>query len=119
MQWLDGEPLVAFETASQEARDAIAVGLFDAWWQPFLRYEIIHGDPHLGNDTVAASRDGGERRVDGVNLFDYGCVRIFPPRFVLGVVELIARSRRTIRRESRTPSQCGASPGSRPARSRR
>ena len=30
----------------------------------------------------------GESRIDGVNLFDYGCVRIFPPRFVLGVVEL-------------------------------
>ena len=32
--------------------------------------------------------EGGERRVDGVNLFDYGCVRIFPPQFVHGVVEL-------------------------------
>ena len=88
MQWLDGEPLVAFESASQEARDAIAVGLFDAWWRPFLRYGVIHGDPHLGNYTVVASPESGERRVDGVNLFDYGCVRIFPPRFVHGVVEL-------------------------------
>jgi predicted unusual protein kinase regulating ubiquinone biosynthesis (AarF/ABC1/UbiB family) len=88
MQWLDGEPLVAFEGAPQEARDAIAVGLFDAWWRPFLRYGVIHGDPHLGNYTVAASGKGSERRVEGVNLFDYGCVRVFPPRFVLGVVEL-------------------------------
>ncbi len=88
LQWLDGEPLVAFETASQEARDAIAVGLFDAWWRPFLRYGVIHGDPHLGNYTVAASAEGEKRRVEGVNLFDYGCVRIFPPRFVRGVVEL-------------------------------
>src|SRR5208282_2551410 len=88
LQWLDGEPLVAFETAQQEARDAIAVGLFEAWWRPFLRYGIIHGDPHLGNYTVAASGEGGKRTVEGVNLFDYGCVRIFPPRFVLGVVEL-------------------------------
>jgi predicted unusual protein kinase regulating ubiquinone biosynthesis (AarF/ABC1/UbiB family) len=89
MQWLDGEPLTAFEKASQEARDAIAVGLFEAWWRPFLRYGVIHGDPHLGNYTVAAS-GGREKRgaVDGVNLFDYGCVRVFPPRFVHGVVEL-------------------------------
>ena len=87
MQWLDGEPLVAFETAPQETRDAIAVGLFEAWWRPFLRYGVIHGDPHLGNYTVAASRESA-RRVEGVNLFDYGCVRVFPPRFVLGVVEL-------------------------------
>ena len=88
LQWLDGEPLVAFEAAPQEARDAIAVGLFDAWWRPFLRYGVIHGDPHLGNYTVAASGEGAKRAVEGVNLFDYGCVRIFPPRFVVGVVEL-------------------------------
>jgi len=88
MQWLDGEPLVAFENAPQEARDSIAVGLFDAWWRPFLRYGVIHGDPHLGNYTVAASGQGAKRAVEGVNLFDYGCVRVFPPRFVLGVVEL-------------------------------
>ncbi len=85
MQWLDGEKLTEFENASQEARDAIAVGLFDAWWRPFLRYGVIHGDPHLGNYAVAAKANG---EIEGLNLFDYGCVRIFPPRFVLGVVEL-------------------------------
>ena len=88
MQWLGGEPLTAFEKASQSARDAIAVGLFHAWWRPFLRYGIIHGDPHLGNYTVAASGRGEAREVEGLNLFDYGCVRIFPPGFVSGVVEL-------------------------------
>jgi predicted unusual protein kinase regulating ubiquinone biosynthesis (AarF/ABC1/UbiB family) len=86
LEWLDGEPLVAFEGASEEARNAIAVGLFDAWWRPFLRYGVIHGDPHLGNYSVAA--DGAKSRVEGVNLFDYGCVRVFTPRFVRGVVEL-------------------------------
>ena len=88
MQWLGGEPLTAFEKAAQSARDAIAVGLFHAWWRPFLRYGIIHGDPHLGNYTVAASGRGEAREVEGLNLFDYGCVRIFPPGFVSGVVEL-------------------------------
>ena len=88
LQWLDGEPLTAFEKANQEARDAIAVGLFDAWWRPFLRYGVIHGDPHLGNYTVAARGTGQSREIEAVNLFDYGCVRIFPPRFVSGVVEL-------------------------------
>ena len=88
LQWLDGKSLTAFEKANQEARDAIAVGLFHAWWQPFLRYGIIHGDPHLGNYTVAASGEGEAREVEAINLFDYGCVRIFPSRFVLGVVEL-------------------------------
>jgi predicted unusual protein kinase regulating ubiquinone biosynthesis (AarF/ABC1/UbiB family) len=88
LQWLDGEPLTAFEKAPQEGRDAIAVGLFDAWWRPFLRYGLIHGDPHLGNYAVVASGEGEARKVEGINLFDYGCVRIFPPRFVRGVVEL-------------------------------
>ena len=88
LQWLDGEPLTAFEQASQEARDAIAVGLFQAWWRPFLRYGVIHGDPHLGNYAVAAAGQGDALRVEGINLFDYGCVRIFPIRFVAGVVEL-------------------------------
>ncbi len=86
LQWLEGEPLTAFENAPQEARDAIAVGLFHAWWRPFLRYGIIHGDPHLGNYAVVAS--GASRHVEGLSLFDYGCVRIFPTRFVSGVVEL-------------------------------
>ena len=88
MQWLEGERLTAFESAPQEARDAIAVGLFDAWWRPFLRYGIIHGDPHLGNYAVVGFGQGRGAEVEGVNLFDYGCVRIFPPRFVRGVVEL-------------------------------
>jgi len=88
LQWLDGEKLIDFESAPQETRDAIAVGLFDAWWRPFLRYGVIHGDPHLGNYAVASSGEGAGRTVEGINLFDYGCVRIFPPRFVLGVVEL-------------------------------
>jgi predicted unusual protein kinase regulating ubiquinone biosynthesis (AarF/ABC1/UbiB family) len=88
LQWLEGEPLPDFESASQEARDAIAVGLFDAWWRPFLRYGVIHGDPHLGNYAVIASGKGDRRNVEGINLFDYGCVRIFPTRFVRGVVEL-------------------------------
>ena len=69
---------------AQEARDAIAVGLFEAWWRPFLRYGVIHGDPHLGNYAVAASGKGDRRKVEGINLFDYGCVRIFPTRFVAG-----------------------------------
>ncbi len=88
LQWLEGERLTEFESAPQAVRDAIAVGLFDAWWRPFLRYGVIHGDPHLGNYAVAASGQGEAQTVDGINLFDYGCVRIFPTSFVLGVVEL-------------------------------
>jgi predicted unusual protein kinase regulating ubiquinone biosynthesis (AarF/ABC1/UbiB family) len=49
-----------------------------------LRFGVIHGDPHLGNYT--AFEEDGEPR--GINLLDYGCIRIFPPKFVNGVVDL-------------------------------
>ncbi len=51
----------------------------------FSQYGVIHGDPHLGNYTVFTDADGGPQ---GINLLDYGCIRIFPPRFVAGVVDL-------------------------------
>ena len=80
MGWLAGGPLMDWKTRSQEERDALAIEMFRAWYVPFYRYGVIHGDPHLGNYTV---------RPDGsVNLMDFGCVRIFPPRFVRGSIEL-------------------------------
>jgi len=88
LEWLDGAKLLEFESASDSMRARLATLLFEAWWRPFLRYGIIHGDPHLGNYSVVASGTGDARVVEAVNLFDYGCVRIFPPRFVSGVVEL-------------------------------
>jgi predicted unusual protein kinase regulating ubiquinone biosynthesis (AarF/ABC1/UbiB family) len=82
--WLEGEKLLSFTEASQEARNRIAVAMFKAWWHPFSHAAVIHGDPHLGNYTVF-SEDGEPR---GINLLDYGCIRIFPPKFVGGVVDL-------------------------------
>ena len=61
--------------------------MFKAWWYPFSRYGVIHGDPHLGNYTVF-EEDGAP---GGINLLDYGCIRIFPPRFVGGVIDLYQR----------------------------
>ena len=58
--------------------------MFTAWWWPFSRFGVIHGDPHLGNYTVF---DVGGRPA-GINLLDYGCIRIFPAKFVGGVVDL-------------------------------
>ncbi len=81
LEWLDGEKLLAFEKAAPEIKSRLAELLFTAWWRPFLRYGVIHGDPHLGNYSVVG--DG-----EAVNLYDFGCVRIFPMRFVAGVVEL-------------------------------
>jgi predicted unusual protein kinase regulating ubiquinone biosynthesis (AarF/ABC1/UbiB family) len=84
MTWLEGKPLLTFLNHSLEDRNRIARALFRAWWFPFAHYGVIHGDPHLGNYTVIEE----EGRPKGVNLLDYGCIRIFPPRFVGGVVAL-------------------------------
>ena len=82
MTWLDGRPLMKRleEDPPQEERNAIAEALFRAWYVPFYRYGVIHGDPHLGNYQV---------RPDGsVNLLDFGAIRVFPAPFTRGVIEL-------------------------------
>jgi predicted unusual protein kinase regulating ubiquinone biosynthesis (AarF/ABC1/UbiB family) len=84
LDWLEGKRLLEYKDRSQEARNRIATAMFKAWWLPFARHGVIHGDPHLGNYT--AFEEDGEPR--GINLLDYGCIRIFPPRFVGGVVDL-------------------------------
>ena len=84
MGWLDGRKLLDFREHSQEERNHLTTSLFHAWWYPFAHHGIIHGDPHLGNYTVF-EEDG---QIGGINLFDYGCIRIFPASFVQGVVNL-------------------------------
>jgi predicted unusual protein kinase regulating ubiquinone biosynthesis (AarF/ABC1/UbiB family) len=84
LDWLDGEKILSFTAAPTGIRNRLAVAMFKAWWHPFSHAAVIHGDPHLGNYTVF-SEDGEAR---GINLLDYGCVRIFHPRFVGGVVDL-------------------------------
>lgn len=81
MEWVNGQPLTAYEGAPQEVRNGIAKRLYWTWWLPMTQYAVIHGDPHLGNYQVT---NGGE----GLNLLDFGCIRIFPPNFVGGVVDL-------------------------------
>ena len=65
-------------------RNRLATAMFTAWWLPFSRFGVIHGDPHLGNYTVFEEA----AQPAGINLLDYGCIRIFPPSFVGGVVDL-------------------------------
>ncbi len=80
MNWLDGRPILEFKEADQEVRNKIAKAMFHAWWFPFSHYGAIHGDPHLGNYSVRSDH--------GINLLDFGCIRIFRPEFVQGVVSL-------------------------------
>ena len=84
LEWLEGEKILHFRRSDVAIRNRLAVAMFRAWWHPFSHAAVIHGDPHLGNYTVFS--EGGEPQ--GINLLDYGCVRIFHPRFVGGVVDL-------------------------------
>ena len=88
LQWLDGEPLTAFEKRA-------AGGAQRHRGRPLRR--VVAAVPALWRDPRRSAsrqlcrrrgRQGRRARGRGVNLFDYGCVRIFPPRFVRGVVEL-------------------------------
>lgn len=84
MHWLEGDRILDHKQDDQPSRDRISTAMFKAWWRPFSHHGVIHGDPHLGNYTVFS--EGGAP--DGINLLDYGCIRIFPPSFVGGVVDL-------------------------------
>ncbi|MEP6966912.1 MAG: AarF/UbiB family protein [Pseudomonadota bacterium] len=81
MDWLEGRGLASFKAADQDTRNAIAKVLFEAWWTPLIQIGVIHGDPHLGNYSFT----GEDARL---NLLDFGCIRVFPPAFVGGVVKL-------------------------------
>jgi predicted unusual protein kinase regulating ubiquinone biosynthesis (AarF/ABC1/UbiB family) len=85
MSWLEGKRLLQFTDSALEVRNLLAGCLFAAWWKPFCGYGVIHGDPHLGNYAAALDPQGAPV---GLNLLDYGCIRIFPPKFVGGVVDL-------------------------------
>ena len=82
MKWLTGTGFKTWLDAgpSQEARIRLAPALLRAWYIPFYRFGVIHGDPHLGNYQV--NPDGG------LNLLDYGSIRVFKGKFVTGVLEL-------------------------------
>jgi predicted unusual protein kinase regulating ubiquinone biosynthesis (AarF/ABC1/UbiB family) len=84
MTWLDGGPILDIAKAPLAVRNEIALRMFRIWYVPFYYYGVIHGDPHLGNYTVAAENSACHT----VNLLDFGCIRVFPASFVKGVIDL-------------------------------
>lgn len=81
MSWMEGMRMAkAAEEKKQDDRNAIAMNMFHAWYAPFYNFGVIHGDPHLGNYNV--------RPDNSINLLDFGCIRIFRPQMVEGVIEL-------------------------------
>ena len=80
MTWIEGTPMLEAVKRPIVERNEIARNMFRAWYVPFYYYGVIHGDPHLGNYTV--------RKDNGINLLDFGCIRIFQGKFVKGVIDL-------------------------------
>src|SRR6476660_3259059 len=82
MTWLDGRPLMQrlAEDPPQEERNQIAEALFRAWYVPFYRYGVIHGDPHLSKYHV--------RPDASVSLVDFGAIPGFGAHLVRGVIDL-------------------------------
>ena len=87
MTWLPGRALMKRleENPPMEERNIYAAGLFRAWYQPLYNFGVIHGDPHLGNYLVRKPEgdDAG-----GINLLDFGTIRVFAPHFIGGVTRL-------------------------------
>ena len=80
MSFLKGKKLLEFKNHSKENRKELAVNMFNAWYFPFYKFGIIHGDPHLGNYSANQNLQ--------INLLDFGCIRVFKPTFVKGVINL-------------------------------
>ena len=83
MSWLKGQSLDNILLSSKnkkELSERIAINIFNAWYMPFYKFCVIHGDPHFGNYTFKKNGD--------INLLDFGCVRFFPINFVKAVLNL-------------------------------
>ena len=80
MSWVDGKSILDLKNEKKEIRNIIAKNMFYTWYYPFYKYGIIHGDPHMGNYTIQKDLS--------VNLFDFGCMRIFNGKFIQGVIDL-------------------------------
>ena len=80
MSWLEGKSILTFKDAKKEVRNSLARNMYYAWYKPFFEYGVIHGDPHLGNYSVQDDLS--------INLYDFGCMRIFQSKFIQGVIDL-------------------------------
>src|ERR1700751_255788 len=57
LDWLEGRRLLEHTKSELAVRNRIATAMFTAWWFPFSRFGVIHGDPHLGNYAIFAEAD--------------------------------------------------------------
>jgi len=83
MSWLEGQSLdemLRYSKNKKNLSERIATNIFNTWYMPFYKFCVIHGDPHFGNYSFKKNGD--------INLFDFGCVRFFPIKFVKAVLNL-------------------------------
>jgi predicted unusual protein kinase regulating ubiquinone biosynthesis (AarF/ABC1/UbiB family) len=80
MSWLEGKSILSYKDAKKETRNLLAKNMYYAWYKPFFEYGVIHGDPHMGNYSVQEDLS--------INLYDFGCMRIFKSKFIQGVIDL-------------------------------
>jgi predicted unusual protein kinase regulating ubiquinone biosynthesis (AarF/ABC1/UbiB family) len=80
MTWHPGTPLMDLRESSQKVRNEVAQTLFQAWYEPLYTYGMLHGDPHMGNYAVDLDHK--------LILYDFGCVRMFNPMFIKGIIHL-------------------------------
>jgi len=112
LDWLEGRALLEHKNDALVARNRLATALFTAWWFPFSRYGVIHGDPHLGNYTVFAQdgEDGGE---PAGSISSTTAASASSAKFVGGVSTSTTGCATATTRSSCTPTRPGASGGSR------
>lgn len=86
-QWRPGLTLESFlaTNPSQAQRDTLSEALFSFYVGTLYRTGHFHADPHPGN---YAFTNGGE-----VVVYDYGCVRSFPPAQVRALGALVGAAR--------------------------
>jgi len=80
MSWLEGDSILNFKEAKKEIRNSLAKKMYYGWYKPFFEYGVIHGDPHFGNYSI--------QKDYSINLYDFGCMRIFNSKFIQGVIDL-------------------------------
>lgn len=95
MTWLQGECIQSAFDQDQDVRNDLGKKIFRAWYFPFYHAGMLHGDPHIGNIAWSVenapllpvmscpfNQPSISEKNHHVYIFDFGCVRIFPPLFV-------------------------------------
>ena len=69
MTRIDGSKIMDFiaKNSDIKIRNQVALNMFKAWYIPFYKYGVIHGDPHPGNYQV-----DNTNKQPALNLLDFG-----------------------------------------------